>query len=319
MKGAPWGPVAGDQLISSERPHKQVAPPPWLAPPTAPPPISGFSPPAYPFQPIPGGGWTPPFPGRGPRRRRIAVIGAVLAVIAATVTTAITLAIRSHQSQSANPAASSVAASSSSTRSSTGVTTAPGSPAPPVPGLSLATFLLPAQQVADIFGVASMMVQASSNGLTDDGPVVSEKDCTGPYAPADLGAFGSSGYLSLRVQLLKDPNGPSGAEEVVIAFPSASAAEQVLAQQRQQWAACSGRTFTLTMPNEPPHQFTFGPLSSPDDAVAMTLTPPDRSSAGIQRALAARRNIIIDVAAIGFNVGNRGLDILNAIAAKIPQ
>jgi len=44
-----------------------------------------------------------------------------------------------------------------------------------------------------------------------------------------------------------------------------------------------------------------------------------RSSAGIQRVLGVCNNIIIDVAAEALDVGNQGVDIAKAIAAKIPH
>jgi eukaryotic-like serine/threonine-protein kinase len=51
----------------------------------------------------------------------------------------------------------------------------------------------------------------------------------------------------------------------------------------------------------------------------MRFTAQARSSAGVQRVLAVRNNIIIDVAANGLNVGDQGVAIVRAIAAKIPQ
>jgi eukaryotic-like serine/threonine-protein kinase len=274
-------------------------------------------PPGYPVGP-PGPGPFPPPPATRRRRHTIAAVAAVALVVVATAVTAVTLTARAHSQHAAAPAASTTAAPGSPP-SSVAATTAAGPP-PLAAASALTRFLLPAQQIAAIFDVPSMVVSnSSSNGLTDDTPSISEKDCTGPYAPADMGALGHAGSIGSQIQILTNPAGPNGAAQAVLAFPSADAAQRVLADQRRQWSACSGRTFTLTIPNESPTRWTFGPLTTPDGSLVMTFTAEARSSAGCQRVLAARNNVIIDVAANGFNVGNHGVDIANAIAAKIPQ
>ena len=165
-----------------------------------------------------------------------------------------------------------------------------------------------------------MIVQSTSNrGFIDNRPFVSEKDCTGPYAMADLGAYGNTGSIGTATQVLTNPTGPNMAGQAVIAFVSADAARKVFEDQRRQWSACAGRTFTLTSPNETPKRWTFGPLTTLDGNLVMTFTGQGRSSAGVQRVLTARNNIIIDVAAEALDVGGQGVAIVNAIAAKIPQ
>jgi len=165
-----------------------------------------------------------------------------------------------------------------------------------------------------------MSLQSTSNrGFTDHRQSVSETDCTGPYAPGDLGAYDHTGSNGQATQILTNPTGPNMATQALIAFVSADAARKVFENQRRQWTACAGRTFTLTVPNETPTRWTFGPLSTPDGNLAMTFAAQARSSAGIQRVLAVCNNIIIDVAAEALDVGNQGVDIAKAIAAKIPH
>jgi len=40
---------------------------------------------------------------------------------------------------------------------------------------------------------------------------------------------------------------------------------------------------------------------------------------GCQRALTARNNVIVDVGSCSFNLDKKGVDLLKAIAAKIPR
>ncbi|MDT5347991.1 MAG: eukaryotic-like serine/threonine-protein kinase, partial [Mycobacterium sp.] len=277
-------------------------------------------PPGYQVAPSGLSPFPPPPPAIRARRRPIAALAVFALVVAATAAAVVTVSTRAHSQHAAAPPASTTPASHSLPSSSAAATTTAAGPTPPVPASALTGFLVPAQQIAAIFGVPSMVVSnSSSNGLTDDTPFISDKACTGPYAPADLGAFGHAGSIGSQLQILSNPTGPNGAAQAVLAFPSADAAQRVLADQRRQWSACAGRTFMLTTPNETPTRWKFGPLTAPDGSLVMTFTAEARSSAGCQRVLAARNNVIIDVAANGFNVGDHGVDILNAIAAKIPQ
>ncbi|QLL10541.1 sensor domain-containing protein [Mycobacterium vicinigordonae] len=252
---------------------------------------------------------------RDPGRRNLilaAVVG--LSVMAAAVALAVTMIVRSPAPRSAAPP------SSATPRTSTSTTPATPAAAPPAAVSALPGLLLPPDQIASLLGVRTMTVSdSSSHGFTDDTPYISDKECTGPYAPADQGAFGRSGSVGAQLQLLSNPDGPNAVEQAVIAFPSAAAAQQVLAEQQRQWSACSGRTFTVTTPNETPTPWTFGPLTTPGGTLVMSFTSQVRSSVSCQRAMAARNNVIVDVAANGFDVGNHGVDVLNAIVAKVPS
>ncbi|GLD21500.1 hypothetical protein Mkiyose1385_55990 [Mycobacterium kiyosense] len=220
----------------------------------------------------------------------------------------------------AHPAPRSAAPpSSAAPTSSPASTSATPTMAPPAAVSLLPQFLLPPEQIAGLLGVAAMKVSdSSSHGFTDNTQFVSDKECTGPYSPGDLGAFGRSGSIGSQLQLLTNPDGPNAVEQAVIAFPSASAAQQVLAAQQRQWQACSGRTFTVTTPSETPSDWTFGPLTTSGGTLVMSFVARLRSSVSCQRTMAVRNNVIIDIAVNGLNVGNHGVDVLNAIAAKIP-
>ena len=168
-------------------------------------------------------------------------------------------------------------------------------------------------------GTRSMQVtESSADTFVDASSYISEKDCTGPYEPGDQAAYANTGTLGSQFQYLQNLAGPEAVQQAVIAFPTAAAAQKVLADQRQKWSACAGRTFTLSLPNETPHRWTFSPLTIPDGTLVLTTSREGTSYAGCQRALAARNNVIIDVGACKLGLDKKGVDILNAIAAKIP-
>ena len=106
----------------------------------------------------------------------------------------------------------------------------------------------------------------------------------------------------------------------VVAFPTAAEAKKLLAAQESQWTSCSGRTLTLAFPTPPtPQLWTAGTPADADGALTMTQTMKDGGGMQCQRALAARNNVAIDISACRFDIASQAVDILNHIAAKIPQ
>ena len=306
---APWQSSPSPDLGSYSRPTDTNGPG-WWQPGGARTTMAPSAPPRYPSLP------PPPNPRRP--RRRIAAAAAVITVVAAA-TTAVMLATESHPQHSASPPASSTPASGSLPPSPT--TSAPaGGPAAPVPTSALSGFLLPAEQIATTIGVPTMqVVESSADSFADVSSYISEKDCTGPYQPADRASYANSGAIGAQLQFIKNPAGADAVQQAVIAFHTAAAAQKALADQHQKWSACAGRTFTLTLPNESPHQWAFSPLTTPDGILVLTTSREGKSYMGCQRALTARNNVIVDVGSCSFNLDKKGVDLLKAIAAKIPR
>jgi eukaryotic-like serine/threonine-protein kinase len=312
---APWQPISGAQVSSHSAPAASTAAQ-WWQPGAARTMEAAPAPPQYPWPPPPPG-----FRGLPParrRRRRIAIIAtAVIAVVAAAVMV-LTFAVGSQPPHAASPTTS-APSTSGGPADGQPPSTAAGPPGPPVAASALSGLLLPAEQVSRIMGGANMpSVSSSADTWTDGSPYISDKDCTGPYEPADQATYLNSGAVASHFQQMENPAGPEAVQQAVIAFPTADAAQKVLADLHQKWAACAGRTFTVTLPREAPHRWSFSPLSTPNGTLVLTTSREGRSYAGCQRALAARNNVIIDVGACNMSVDKKGVEILNAIAAKIP-
>jgi serine/threonine-protein kinase len=277
-----------------------------VAPYVSPPPVAAFPPPG-PFQ-HPG---PPVFPP--PRRRRgrwIAVAAAL--VVAALVAVGVTLAVGSKHG--AAPAAGPTSTPASAT-----------SATPKVTASTLLRLLLTPEQGAEIMGAPSMKETQSLGSISDDASWrIVEKDCVGAWVPAQRIVYAATGWTAAKEQTLSGPMGsPMAITQTVIAYASADAARKVVEDQVPQWSACSGRTVTL-VPQEnfkTAVHLTFGPLVNTDGIVSMVQSSPDMSTnnLGSQRALAARGNVVIDVAISRPDVTNEAVDVLNAIAAKIPH
>jgi eukaryotic-like serine/threonine-protein kinase len=314
---APWQPISSGQVSSYSRPTDSTGPQRWqpvgtrtMAVPSGRPAYTGQPPPAI----FPG----IPQPNRRRRRRRIAVMVAAFTAAVAAVAIALTVTVRSqppHTASSPVPATP----TSGGPPSSQPATTTAGPPGAPVPASALSGLVLPAEQVTRIMGGAKMpSIASSADSWTNTSPYMSDKDCTGPYEPADQATYVNSGAIASHFLAMENPAGPEAVQQAVIAFPTADAAQKVFAALHEKWSACAGRTFTVTLPHEAPHQWRFSPLTTPGDALALTSSREGRSEAGCQRALAVRNNVIIDVGACNMSLDKKGVEILNAIAAKVP-
>ena len=202
-------------------------------------------------------------------------------------------------------------------------TSSTASPAAPVAAPTLAGLLLPVDQVAGIVGAAKMdRVGGGSALIPDTQPGIAEADCLSAWNAGQHSVFAGTGETGVFSQTLRAQEKPVRhfASQAVIAYPTAVAANRVVANQFAQWSACSGRTVTLTPPPpRTPRLFTFGPVTNTGGVLSVTQTSVDNAIWGCQRALAARRNVVIDIRACRPDTTNQAVDILDAIAAKIPH
>jgi eukaryotic-like serine/threonine-protein kinase len=309
---APWQPISSAEVNSYPGPMRPSQPQWWLV---EGPRTSMAAPATYPLHTLPAGVLSAP----GPRRRRrglwIAALAAVVVVLG--VAAAITMVVTRRSDHPPATSQPSWSAAPSSVSPSSSATTAAG-PATPLPASAVPGLLLAADQVSTMMGAPTMQVVESSNGSFSDGSAyISEKDCAGPYQPGDQGVYANSGWNASAFQFLRNLAGPEAVQQAIIAFPSVEAAQKVFNEQREKWAACAGRLFMLSLPNEVPKRWNFGPLTTSDGKLLMTASRENAAYMGCQRGLATRDNIIVDVGACNFSLDKKAGEILDAITAKI--
>ena len=154
----------------------------------------------------------------------------------------------------------------------------------------------------------------------------SRRKCVGAYAPAQASVYADTGYTAIRAQAVHEPGDVPIAFEILQAvaeFPTAAAADKLLLDQTAQWAACSGTDFTLTYSGMAPQGWKFGPLITRPTVISMKNAPTDPNNrpntGGCQRAMAIRNNVVADVWACRMGLSNQGVDLANAILAKVPH
>jgi hypothetical protein len=203
---------------------------------------------------------------------------------------------------------------------STSISQPPSPTVAPVAEAALERLLLSPDQINTTMGATGMTVTRPWNTLNDVGVsnVASPPECTPLDGAAEAAAYTGSGWTAERGQSLEDPL--HAVDQGVILFPSARAAAAFVSASSQSWPACANRTYTGNIYGA---QWSAGPVSTVNGTVSATSTRQGVVAAAegwaCQRALTARNNVVIDVAACSLNATDQGINIAHQIAEKVPS
>ncbi len=297
-------------------------PSPWQVPPPAPPWAvpPGPSPHLYPAGAvgIPPGGY-PPLPRR--RRWPWWVAGAAAAVVTALVITLV--ALGSHDSKTAStsaaPSSTRVSASSRPAPTSSAAGTSPAAPA--LDAAVLSSLLASAEQVSDILHHVQMNPRDVLTSLSSDASIDPAK-CASAVAPALESTYTGSGYTGVAVQgLMESSPGRHKVIQAVAAFPDEAAAQQFQAQQLSAWRGCRLTDVTVSFPGGQPADHATITIVSDSEGIASTVLLPagasEHKDSECERAMASRRNVVVDVRACGQNTITAGVTLVRAINDNI--
>lgn len=187
----------------------------------------------------------------------------------------------------------------------------------PLPPGALAGLLLDKAEIASIMGASMEVVDSTDEMYTnrplDDGCLV--------WADAQEAAYQGSGWTAVRVQELKDHRDHADhiAYQAVVSFPQALGAHDFYAGQVTSWANCDNRRVDLHDPGDPNADYWSLSKASNNEGV-LTIVRVEEGGQGwsCQRALTAKNNIVIDVSACADNINDRGAQIAERIAKKVP-
>ena len=128
--------------------------------------------------------------------------------------------------------------------------------------------------------------------------------------------YAGIGWTAIRGQTLQEPAKYTHAvDQGVVLFPTAQAAAAFFSASTQSWAACANHSWHDNVNNA---QMTNGAVSTTNGILTSSATNPKTKGWTCQRALTSRNNVVIDVAACGYNTTEQGVSIATQIAAKVP-
>lgn len=194
-------------------------------------------------------------------------------------------------------------------------------PQAPVAAAALDGLLLDARQLNDTL-TAGMRVRERTQQMWDSSQTFGERGCLAMAGPAQLAVYADTGWTAVRGERLDDSfDDPrvrnASVTEAVVAYPSARQGNAFYDASVRRWSACANRRFVDHPPGQPQVAWVVRDAHKAGGSLS-TSEEQEGSADGwrCQRALTARNNVVIDVAACGsFLPGGAAVDVAQQIAA----
>ncbi|WP_233213564.1 sensor domain-containing protein [Mycobacterium hubeiense] len=151
------------------------------------------------------------------------------------------------------------------------------------------------------------------------------RNCGGIAAPALRQAYIGSGYLSTRIQYFQNDLNQEVSYTVaqqVSNFQSSPAASGFVVAQNNLWRSCANQKVTLHTVSETTYWRAGMPFMAGGELTGGVLTVTMVQEADFawscQRALSARRNVVIDVVICGRHGSTKAPELVQKIADRMP-
>ena len=241
---------------------------------------------------------------------RLAAAGAVAAV-----------ALAGCSSHSSTPATSTATSTPTSTTPASSTTSAPPtSAAPRVREDRLGSILLTVDEGNQIMGSTDMQDFGGPTTLDTNLFQVSNPDCLGAAHIVQPPVYADSGYTAVKFDVLREQGEryTHSIEQAVTTFPAADQALSFVQASAVKWKACAGQTVTDGL-NGSNLTWTYANFAGDPPKISLVMNRHNAKGWACQRALSAVWNLVIDVKACDFKIGNEGVVAADKIAAKATQ
>lgn len=171
-----------------------------------------------------------------------------------------------------------------------------------VPKLSesdLERVLIRASAINGIMGAHGMEVVASSEDLSDNSDVVSDRECLGAIYGAEKLVYGGSDWTAIRDQVVQEPNDDNHhwVEQIAVLYPSAAKAQNFVEESKSAWQQCAGRSVDID--NGDLHStWDLGDFRAEEQKSGLILTQlteqQDAGGWGCQHALTSASNVVVE-------------------------
>lgn len=211
----------------------------------------------------------------------------------------------------AQPRATSTSTSSPATTTSSPPIVAPN---------RLGSILLTPSEANAIMAANGMQDQGSFSGADTNVFILSVPDCLGAAHIAQPAVYSTSGYVAIRVDVLHQPGSryTHNIEQAIASYPSAERALAFVKASAPRWKSCAGKSVVDTL-NGSTTRWTFGNFVGDVPTIAVVYSRENARGWTCQHALSAVWNLVIDVKACGYQIGDQGLQAANKIASKATE
>jgi hypothetical protein len=231
------------------------------------------------------------------------------------------VALAGCSSHSSTPATSTATSTPTSTTPTSSTTSAPPtSAAPRVQEDHLSSILLTVDEGNTIMGSTDMQDFGGPTTLDTNLFQVSNPDCLGAAHIVQPPVYADSGYTAVKFDVLREQGQryTHSIEQGVTTFPAADQALSFVQASAAKWKACAGQTVTDGL-NGSSLTWTYANFGGDPPKISLVMNRHNARGWACQRALSAVWNLVIDVKACDFKIGNEGVVAADKIAAKATQ
>jgi hypothetical protein len=191
----------------------------------------------------------------------------------------------------------------------------PSTSTSPIADTDLPGLLPPEAHVSEVMGAPNLELIDKLNGPGGFIDEANPAQCVGAIMPVAKAAYAGSGVGATYVQALHDRDG-GGMHTVfnaVSTFGSAAEATSFVGQQAGIWQSCQATRIVLDPNKSKPSTWTLRDVAKRGDILTANAAM-DGSPATCQRALTARRNVVIDVMTCSRQLADTAATLASEIA-----
>lgn len=198
------------------------------------------------------------------------------------------------------------------------------SPPPPLPTLTadqMDSLLLNAGEVNTVMGASNMQSDKVFDTAGDPTFKLSNQDCLGSLFAGEGPTYEDSDFDKLHYMTVLEPGGSNDhfVDEDVALFKTADKAQAFVQSQATKWKNCATETVTVTHRDNSTSEWHIGNLSGEPPKISQLDNQRNTNGWKCQRALNVLSNVVFDVNACGYTIGNEGVQVAEKMAAKFPK
>jgi serine/threonine kinase PknH len=189
---------------------------------------------------------------------------------------------------------------------------------PPIPAERLSALLLSPSDINSIMGSSTMQPGKPILSMDTSPVTLSLPDCQGALYTSQDPVYAGTGYSGVSGLVSSEPgdNYDHWVNQAVILFPSADKAKSFMQTAADKWKGCAGKTVTVTNKGKT-YRWTFAQINGNPPKMTVMDTQEGADGWECQRAMSQANNVIVDVNACGYHIGDQGGQITDKIVAKI--
>ena len=177
--------------------------------------------------------------------------------------------------------------------------------------------LLSIGEINTIMGSRTMEVTGELEEMTDHSADVSDADCLGAIYGAEEPVYAGSGWTAVLDQVAREDTEDNDhwVEQTVVLYPSADKAQKFFDDSKSTWQDCANYAVSVD-DDGTSYMWQLKDVTVEDTIVTQFITQDDAHGWGCQHALSPVSNVIIEVWACSYNVGDEAVSIATDIVAN---